>query len=377
MWLVSELDSGVPLRRFLQVVRLSPAQAAVIVMDVLTALHWLHDAGRFHTGLHADNVHIGPTGEARIGDWALAALVPHESSDEPRRADLAAVAAVAGQIAGAARPSPWPGDHRDAHLLHALEQAASNDALADAGTGAVAAALETGVGPGRQAVVRKELGALVAATPRSGKGPLVRSAVAGDAAQPTTGEAESTHRLRPSRAVRVTSKGVWRLLAALVVLGGLVGIEFAVLHGRITHDLRVLVGNQPASRGRPPSSATHSPGPVPALAPPASGPIAGVDIRPLHPCTAGSVCTIRVLVQLVPSHQPLRVEWTFDIVDRCTGAVVTQPGGAALAQPGNDTIVALSSPTLPLGRSIAVIAETLLPRAASAPLPVPAKGGSC
>jgi hypothetical protein len=63
------------------------------------------------------HVHIGPNGQARLGDWAVAALVP----DEPRRTDLAAAAAVVDRIAGAARS---PSTERDKHavdVLHALE----------------------------------------------------------------------------------------------------------------------------------------------------------------------------------------------------------------------------------------------------------------
>jgi hypothetical protein len=378
MWLVSELDCGVPLRRFLQVARLSAPQATVIAVDVLTALVTLHEAGHVHTRIHADNVHIGPSGEARLGDWAPAAVVRREMSAELQQADLVAAAALLGLLAGAVHPSSRPLDHCGTRLLDALEQAASANALVDAGPRAVAARLEADLGDtDRQAAVRRELSALVAATPRSGKVLPTRGPIVPDTVLPTTGAAVSTKPPHISEGMRATLRGASRLIAALVVLAALVGTEVGILRGRITHDLRVIVGNQPASNSHPAVPPRHLPGPVPVFAPLAAGPIVTVDVRPLHPCTAGSACTVRVLVQLLPAGRQLRVGWTFNIVDRCSGAVVTQPGGEAVAQPGSDTVVGLGSPTLPRGRSIAVIAVTASPHAASPPLPVPANAGSC
>src|SRR5439155_20815914 len=60
IWLVSELDRGVSLRRLLQVAELPPAQATVVAAELLAAVDALHAAGHVHGRLHTGNVHVGP-----------------------------------------------------------------------------------------------------------------------------------------------------------------------------------------------------------------------------------------------------------------------------------------------------------------------------
>jgi hypothetical protein len=160
------------------------------------------------------------------------------------------------------------------------------------------------------------------------------------------------------------------------VLATVLAAELALLRGRITRDLNML-----AAAGRPAPSA--SPGatvpapPVPRSAPANAGAVAGVDVRALGSCAPGATCQVRVLVRLHPQPQPARVEWTFQVVDRCAGSVRNAAGGTVTVEAGGQGVAAIDTVTLPTQRALAVTAVTRVPAtAASAPLLVPARA-SC
>lgn len=71
VWMLSELDAGVPLRTLLGRGPLPPPLAARVGTEALAALATLHAAGLAHGALHAGNVHLGPDGRVRLGDYAL------------------------------------------------------------------------------------------------------------------------------------------------------------------------------------------------------------------------------------------------------------------------------------------------------------------
>jgi hypothetical protein len=80
-------------------------------------------------------------------------------------------------------------------------------------------------------------------------------------------------------------------------------------------------------------------------------------------------------VRLRPQAEPQTVGWAFQILDRCTGAVVTTPGGTLTIPPNGDRADAVGTVALPPGDALAVLALTGRPTAASsAPLPVPDQG---
>jgi hypothetical protein len=79
-------------------------------------------------------------------------------------------------------------------------------------------------------------------------------------------------------------------------------------------------------------------------------------------------------VQLTPAAEPQAVTWTYRLVDACTGATVTAPGGAVTVPPRGDRAVAVGTIALPATDGVAVFAVTDAPAvAASAPVLV----GSC
>jgi hypothetical protein len=103
-----------------------------------------------------------------------------------------------------------------------------------------------------------------------------------------------------------------------------------------------------------------------------------VDVRALRPCEPSAVCIVRVIVQVRPHHLPLSVAWKFDLVNRCSGSSVNQPGATTVVPPGAAEAVGLESLALPAARSLVVTAVTNAPSRTTSPaLLVPAVGGSC
>jgi hypothetical protein len=183
-------------------------------------------------------------------------------------------------------------------------------------------------------------------------------------------EAGASHSARAALA----TAGRWAVV--LAGLAAVLAVELALLRGPITRDLNML-----AAAGRPASSAspaaTVPAPPVPRLVPANAGAVAGVDVRALGSCAPGATCQVRVLVRLHPQPQPVRVEWTFQVIDRCTGSVRNTAGGKVTVEPGGQGVAAVDTVTLPTQRALAVTAATSVPAtAASAPLLVPARA-SC
>jgi hypothetical protein len=213
-----------------------------------------------------------------------------------------------------------------------------------------------------------------------------------------------------STRLRTVWRRLWTALAALVVIAGIVALEFAFLHERLMQDLHLLTGA--SAREQAAGHPTRPPlGPVPAPAPATAGTVDRVDLRALDSCTPGTVCAVRVLVRLQPQpeqlqpqgpvpakaeampqpqaqamsppgaqapEKPLRVTWTFRAIDRCTGATHALPGGSLSVAPGGREAQAVNRVLLPAGQVLALIAVTGAPAtAASAPLPVPTDQSSC
>ncbi|MEU2349556.1 hypothetical protein [Modestobacter sp. NPDC049651] len=220
-----------------------------------------------------------------------------------------------------------------------------------------------------RAVVRAELGALARAVaartgPVPGAGPAAtRTGPVRRAAPPATAPGGSRNTRRRA--------GAW--LLSLLVLVGAVLLERALLGDKVADDIDVLL--DAGRSGATPSADPEPDGrPVALPAPTAAGAVRGVDVRPLTGCTPGQPCTVRVLVRVVPGAEPQAVTWSWHLVDRCTGAVVTAPGGTASVPPGQERAAVVATVALPAAPAVAVVAVTEQPAvAASAPLPL----GSC
>ncbi|TMC14170.1 MAG: hypothetical protein E6J29_04105, partial [Chloroflexi bacterium] len=70
-WVLGELASGVSLQSVLERGRLAPMCAVAVAMGVLDAVAALHQVGLWHGAIHAGNVHLGPDGSVRLGDYCL------------------------------------------------------------------------------------------------------------------------------------------------------------------------------------------------------------------------------------------------------------------------------------------------------------------
>jgi hypothetical protein len=333
--------SSVSLSHLLRITTLSPAQAVFVALRAVEAVKPLHDNGytRGHGALR--DVLVDQHGLVRIG------------TPPP---DLAVL------LRQLARGAPSSGDDRAAELLAALDAAADHAEQPGSDLDLVAAPLESVAGePDVTEQARHEVTALVTAVTRPSPSPDASS---------VPGPFAATHPPTPlSRVLRPLG----RTIAAVVVLAAAVGLEFAFLHDRLARDVQLVLGGDRAAHSTSPSPERAKALPLPA--PPAAGAVTGVDVRALQPCAPAADCEVRLLIRLRPQPEPLAVQWVVQVYDRCTGGKVEQPGGAVSVQPGGEDVHAVTSVSLPRGRSLAVVAVTEEPaRAASPPLLVRAEG---
>jgi hypothetical protein len=411
LWLVSELDRGVALERFAEVVRVSPAQAFLLASDVLSGIVYLHGTGRVHGRMHAGNVQVGLDGVARLADWALGDVPVRDGVADRRRADLTGTAAVVDRLVAASR-CPAGARTEEAGLLLRLSRALRSRSAADDLNNMltrVAAATGDGV---RRGDLRQELQALVSAATRSrspswpagphgnrtastrqassgvSRGnqgipspPVVRLVTPPDnegwglEPEPVSPRKPGPTRMTATfhRVTRVT-RGLWGLVVAVAVLGLVVTVEVTFLHGPITRDLQTLRGGIAGK-----TAGTRVTRPIPLAGPEiGAGPVRVLDVRPLQSCVAGRPCPVRVLVDFAPQAKPLSVSWTFEVIDRCSGASVSRRGGDALLPAEARQLVRLGSVQVPGWRAPELVALTTGPVAArSAGFPIPPSVGVC
>lgn len=128
-----------------------------------------------------------------------------------------------------------------------------------------------------------------------------------------------------------------------------------------------------------PGAGGRSPGAVHTGAPASAGQIVSVAASFADgSCSSGQQCAVRVDVRLDPAAPVDAVTWRLDVYDRCSGEV--QAGGDVTmpAEPGREGVYGLSKTTLPAGPALAVAAVTSAPAvAASEPLYVPAENAAC
>lgn len=402
-WAVWPRTPGVPLPRLRALCELSPRQAAAVGLSVLHAVQDLHARGWWHGRLAgaADDVVVAPDGRARLGGWAAGTLLLDGPADALRRDDLLAVRALAADLLAQTRPGGvWSTERRDAEaeaVAHAGEERADDDHAPDA-PHPVAQVLEQRLaalvgGPDLAERTRLELVALVRAVPAATDlepepvGDEDAGAPAGAPAAPRRRRGRR-HPRRPAGRTAVprrtgataprTDRGswLWKAIVALTVLAVVVGLELGLLGGRIANDLRVLRSPAPSAA---PSTATNAvSAALPSLGASTAGVVAKVDARAVGACAPGRPCTLRVVVQVERQQRALPVRWSVVAVDRCTSRRSTLPGGSLTVPAGGTTAAALQTVTLPKGRALAVGAVTTAPaRAASKPLPAPARPPTC
>jgi hypothetical protein len=352
------LSVGVELARLLALARLTPAQALELAASVLAEATRPPAPDGETSGsdnVTMDQVVIGPDGRVVLRAPAHGRRTSGPPVVEPSGPSVETVIA---ELAGAARLAGRREDPAAEQRPAVLDLAVTE--LPVAGVASVARTLEGAADAIDRAAVRAELAALVTAVservaPTSGLGPAsarstaVRAVPAGRVAHGGAGSARR----------RI---GAW-LLSALV-LAGVVLLEVAVLRDRIVVDIGQLL--DAGRSGSAPSAAPKPDGlPIVPPAPAAAGTVTGVDLRPLAPCAPGAPCTVRVLVRLHPAAGQQVVTWSYHIVDRCTGATTTAPGGSVTVPAAGERAAVVGTVPLPAVPGVALVAVTALPAAAA------------
>jgi hypothetical protein len=334
------------LTQLLSIARLTPAQAVALGSDVLAGLEDAADLAQ----PRPRGMRVGRDGRARVTDTG--------SPPSGNRADLASAAALLDGL----RAATWP-SATDAGLVSALERAAT-EARAPHGLASAAAIL-------------READAAGGAQARAEIARLVTMVADGVAPAPTTGAAPPAPTVRRSRPPRAVARSVvrrsWKWVLSLVVLVVAVLVEIAFLRDEIGRDVQAVLE---AGRAGP-AAETSAPTlpPVVPPAPAAAGPISRVELRPVGPCTPDATCALRMQILLRPQAEPQTITWEFRVIDRCTGAEVTVPGGTVTVPPHGVRADVVGTVGLPRTEALAVLAMTSSPfSAASTAVGIPANG---
>lgn len=407
-WVVSELDRGVPLRRLLAVASLTPGQAALVAADLIVGLRALAEARLQHGSLHDNNVHLGIRGRARLVDFGLVAWVSEAASPGHwEAADRVAVARLLAGLLPRGRPGRgWAVADAVAfqEAVRELPHSAAGDSWWEALARVELAAQRLLKGDEAERAAG-ELAAMVA-TLGGGSDPLSPHRDVPTFQQGAGASISASSEPAPAPPPAVQGGDAWqqpalpltalvRAIGAVVALGALglalwAGVSW--LEAR-PHSSSAVTSGTPHALGPAPSasptpifvpSATPTPSPtprpVPAFAPGSAGPVTGVVLEPLEQsCSPGASCPVRVYVRLSPQPGFQQVAWSYQVFDRCTGAVTQLPGLSLEARPGWLYVYGTSYLQLPAARSLALVAVTSAPAAAaSSPLAVPEAGGeSC
>ena len=349
---------GVALTRLISLARLTPAQAMEIAVSLLNEPEMRSEPPTGSACVAADRIVVRTDGSVRLD--------PVRDEDEPPAA-LSPVETVLADVVGAARLDTRPAGSSGDLLLAELDRAVED--LPGTGVPVVARRLGDAAGAIDRPAVRAELAALVSAlgeSPGSASGGRAIGAPAGAA----RGD-PAVRTLRRERRSALRRVGAW--VASVLVLVTVVVLEVVLLRDDISADIDVLL--QAGRSGSHSSAAPTADGlPIRAPAPASAGNVTGVDLRAMGPCKPAAPCALRIQVRLAPRAQQQAVTWTYRIIDRCTGATTTVPGGSVIVPARGGRAASVGTVALPKMPAVAVVAVTRTPAAAaSAPVSV----GSC
>ncbi|MFN2568044.1 MAG: hypothetical protein ABR564_00355, partial [Candidatus Dormibacteria bacterium] len=288
VWVSTDLDDGLTLRRLLRVATLTPAQAVGVGRTVLVAIAALHRAGLCHGAVHAGNIHIGGEGRVRLSDAGLMPLVRRRApvrearcrhgdvvdavatirsamdSERQGRRELALSTRLGERLDAAIagidprHPTPAPGARGPADVV--LEALTT-------GSGALA-------GEESLAGARDQLAALVQSVRRPRQGFVTVPSVTGRAAsavvRPRAVSPPAGHR-RPARSLTVPPRSCPAGALVTAARAGLIALAVIVLAVVVT----VIAGRRHGAAEPGPAPARPSVSPLTASAParsPLSGP---------------------------------------------------------------------------------------------------------
>lgn len=365
------------LDRLLSVVVLSPAQASLVAVQLLDAIHvrGTGNGARPADGLWA--VTLTPAGDVDVG--------------RARAGEGARVTELLEQLSQNARRLPAHPRSEHLVLLRKLEEAAADPQAEPAARAReLEGTLAEVLGPSARQRLSGQLAALVAAfariapsvatsvdppgSPEGSRPEPHRAAPARSAAQPPArrGRRLSHRRPRPRRMA---------LALVLLLAVGLAGSGYVVLRspdlgiadapGRETPDAPPT--NTPPDTSNEPTKRPRED--VAALAGRRAGPITAVDLSKADGCVPGSLCPVTVTVHFRPASTSQAMVWKVGAARLCGSGITWSPPVTVTAQPGWSTVYASSSVRVPQGRSLALVALTTSPARAQSP-PVPVTGSS-
>ncbi|TJZ77155.1 hypothetical protein FCG67_15085 [Rhodococcus oryzae] len=379
---------GVVLRGLLAIATLTPAQAALLVTDVIDQLELVRSRDGYPT-LRDHAVRVSDRGQLAI-DRTGSAASWHDVRD--------AVASLLRSIATNCR------DHALADRLdESIARTTDLANLAHGVRGAVASELD----PSTVGRTRRQLAELVSATrgralaadrvvtdranSQSLPAPAAGSSLAPKGWYPPIGNPWHRKRRRLSR-----RRGVLGLLTILLLVGAVWAAPGAWSELRrgwdtVLHPVNPSEQNHISPVSPPPpapeadqensptAQGTAEPGPVHTGLPGSAGPISRVTATFANgECSTGQLCTMRVDVHVDPAANVGSVTWHVSVYERCSGAVhpgndVTMP-----VPPGGQQVYGIASVILPRAPALAVAGLTSAPAAAaSEPAFVPAENATC
>lgn len=380
---------GVSLRKLLTVATLTPAQAALLVADVVDQLELARSEGRYPIDPWGDAVTVSESGQLTIECTGSASSWP------PVRD---AMASLLGCIAS---------NCRDSTLANRLSESIAETTNLAGLTQRIRQAVGPELDPTEEARRRCQLAGLVSATkgrplpdgravaePANGQTPpclATGSSLAPTGWYPPVRNAWHRPRRRPS-----WRRGMLGLTAILILVGALwtgprAWSELSRGWDALLHPVNPSEQNHISPVSPPPpapeadqansptAQGTAEAGPVHTGLPGSAGPITLVTATFANGvCATGQPCTMRVDVHVDPAANVGAVTWRTSVYDRCSGAVhpgndVTMP-----VPPGVQQVYGITRVVLPPAPSLAVAALTSAPAAAaSEPAFVPAENATC
>ncbi|TSE00373.1 hypothetical protein FOS14_08075 [Skermania sp. ID1734] len=373
----------VPLRQLLAIATLTPAQAALLISDLLDRLTDAQQRGRFPVRLRDRAVMVSSTGELTVDN--IGGETPWLNVDDAAR--------IVRLIADNARLAVGSHDAQAAAHLDKLDESLVEPTdLPD-----LSRRVRQSIGPildasdhDRVRGTRTEIGELVAVI--TGDSPAtteldepqlpIEVHASADSLTPADWPLPRTnpwHRRRRLASMR-------RRILVVAVIVVLIGA--AVAAPRVFAQLKrgwqaVIAPTEPISNqlspvSPPPEPPTQGPS-APSPAPASAGPINAVSATLADgPCAPGQPCTIRVDVKIDPAPKQRPVSWELRAYDQCSKAVMTVGRLTVPVPAGAPQIYGVTRVAMPPGKAFAVVAVTGNPAAAaSAPLLVPGPNVAC
>lgn len=363
VWRASRPRDGIPLHRFLDRAKLSLPEAASLASLFLEAVAAMHESGCGHGALDSRSVRIVPDGTVRLAEWGPDTEFPVGLTDEVRRADVRAAAAIIEEITKCAGRPARPLTETEDRLLTRLTSASDPSSLRRRGARRAGRGLDIAVGRSEQReAARLRLMGLIKAV--AGYDAATAASTVGRSG--TGGGTTSTpppRRLPPPARRPPLWPRLWKPLAIATAALVIIGVEIHLFGDDVKRNVKALLNGDANAAPAGPSR----PAPLPDLGPPTAGPITHLELRPLDGCRPDATCNAVVQVAVAPHDVPVDVAWRFELLDRCGTLREERPGGVLTVPPGKDRAVQTASVAIPAGRALTLVPVTTAPARVAGP----------